>query len=86
MRSAEVAPRLVGSQAHYDPAGWVDLVIGNALHFTEPDTFLILHLNPLTNYEPSTILRWHKTPRVRVARRRLPIEWGKGSLTLAHAL
>ena len=86
MTSASASPKLVVSQAHYDPPAWVDLVINNALHFTAADTYLILHLNPLTAYEPHTILRWHTTPRVRVARRRLPVEWGRGSLTLAHAL
>ena len=79
-------PQLVISQAHYDPPDWVDLVTRNALQFTEPSTFLILHLNALSDYSPGTILRWHRTPRVRVARRRIPVRWGTGSLTLAHAL
>jgi len=83
-RVQALQPRVVISQ--FDPPSWVDAVVRNALQLTERRTSLILHLNSLTHYEPSTIRQWNSLPRVRVARRRVPVQCGSGSIILAHAL
>lgn len=80
-------PVVLISAAVFEEPRWVDTLLLNVRHFTEPSTRVMLHLNALTQYADVDVQRWNgSAAHVGVATQRVAVSWSTGSLLYAHML